>query len=177
VGWTYGTCCPHGPQHTPQKCIFLCNCQSSVCHVWCQDLQIFVGGTALNQDAQVSQESHRFVCSWFCSHPTELSIPNNYSILQDQGQDSCLPWQITRFTTQTHHDITHMCDIIFIQCWPISSTMLGDITLKDHIIIQQLFQRSPVEFAPESTGNCSRSGHQWTTHIKSPILFSILLSN
>jgi len=45
------------------------------------------------------------------------------------------------------------CNVILIQGWPISSIMLGHITLKDHIMIKTSFERSPVEFVPESTGN------------------------
>jgi len=35
--------------------------------------------------------------------------------------------------------------------------MLGHMTLKHHIIIQELFKRSPVGFLLKSTGNPSRS--------------------
>jgi len=38
--------------------------------------------------------------------------------------------------------------------------MLGCITLKDNIIIQELFRRSAVEYVPKSTENQSRSGLQ-----------------
>jgi len=38
--------------------------------------------------------------------------------------------------------------------------MLGHITLKDHLIILELFKRSPVGFLIKPTGNWSRSGLQ-----------------
>jgi len=58
-----------------------------------------------------------------------------------------------------------------------SSTMLRHITLKDHIIIQELFKRSPVGFL-KSTGNQSRSGLQEAIAFSpdsSPLVLTILV--
>ncbi len=120
-----------------------------------------------NYGAWPWQESHSFVALGFVllhkmiqSYQLLHYASECYRHLWDQGPAKPLPWQTTQsHTTQFHLDIIHQVQCYFCQWWPISSPMPGHITLKDHIIIQELFKRSPVGFW-KSTENWSRSGLQ-----------------
>jgi len=131
-------------------------------------LRYYVNGTSDNTIIRVTFFAWSLcVFSWFCSHPTWEMICSNRiwkmicsNRLSTGPRLRCHPYCDRPQLHHTfHYGIIHH-DVIFIQWWPIPSTMLGHIALKDYIIIKSSFNRSTVGFAPESTGNWTRSGCQ-----------------